>query len=215
MRPVLEPTVAEIVSVGLRLHVPFQRQFEIEGNAILLRVGDGFLARSEGQPAPAPGYPRCRSQRPSGDRGAAWRGRLEVQRPLMGAGTAGLHRRGLRRLIDTRAHDTSRCRWSGRRDRNPRPPVLKTGALTRLRHAPLTPSYGNGPEPMVGEPPGQGLSARYRKSAAPPCRQPGCSASPSCPPPAPASRAPDHGCRSPPGSPARCSPQSSGSCRRR
>src|SRR5215472_1971148 len=30
-----------------------------------------------------------------------------------------------------------RYRWSGRRDSNPRPPVPKTGALTRLRHAPM------------------------------------------------------------------------------
>jgi hypothetical protein len=33
--------------------------------------------------------------------------------------------------------------WSGRRDSNPRPPVPKTGALTRLRHAPLTENSSN------------------------------------------------------------------------
>ena len=41
----------------------------------------------------------------------------------------------------------ARISWSGRRDLNPRPPVPKTGALTRLRHAPLSLTRA---EPMGG-----------------------------------------------------------------
>jgi hypothetical protein len=40
--------------------------------------------------------------------------------------------------------------WSERRDLNPRPPVPQTGALTRLRHAPM-------PENKVEKPRGRGL----------------------------------------------------------
>src|SRR6516165_4857692 len=47
--PVLNPTVAKVVGIGLRPHAPRLGQFQIVRKAMPLGVGDCLLTRSEGK----------------------------------------------------------------------------------------------------------------------------------------------------------------------
>src|SRR5271165_741777 len=143
MRPVLDPPVTEIIGIRLRFDSPRRRQFQTVGNAVPFGVGNRLLACRETEPhlflgsaAADPAHQRI---------GPLRQGWLELQQPFVRRGPAGLHG-VLRRLEYAGTHDTSHCNWSGRRDSNPRPPVPKTGALTRLRHAPIARgTYGRRP----------------------------------------------------------------------